>query len=260
MFGSVASTRKALFGMVPRLQGNLVRFMGQKPTPPKPSRAPVPAREPLTYEKAAKEDTATTGWREFKILTKKSRYHQKHGSKRFTLNWSKKANPWLYKYSAYNPREARERSKGWVDKEELTHIRRTQGYKRPPLEEREKDMSNKHLMSTLRKEEIVKIENEWPRHVEPFRSGDKIQITKYLTLDRDNKFEIIKGTCIGRSSKTLESYFRIINYKIDAMYEMNIPLWSPFIQKIEVLEKGKGYRQSKLYYLKDREYKEYIVK
>lgn len=236
-------------GRVRTLGKRMVRWFGEKPIPPKPSHAPKSAREPSSFEKAL-NDPDLGGWKPFKMPVKKTIRHD-HKQKYAPL-----AHPWLYKYSKLKTRPQRDRNPWALSEDELNELR-GKAYVKPPLPERKP--SNKQLMLQLRKEETMKIAKEWPRHIEPFRAGDKLKITKHLTLDRDNKFEVVKGFCIGRSNRNLESYFRIINYKTDVVYEMNIPLWSPFIKSIEVIEKG-NFKRSKLYYMKERPWQEFIVK
>lgn len=175
----------------------------------------------------------------------------------------RKAHPWMYNNpmalqakQEIQARRNKNRNPWNYTKEELHEIRAAP-YVKLPIEERE--YSNKSTMLTLRMEEMKKIRNNWPRNVDRFKAGDRIKITKYITLGRDNKVEVVKGMCIGRTFRNLESYFRIINWKIDVMYEMNIPLWSPFIKSIEVLQAGK-ISKAKCYWMKERPFKEYITK
>lgn len=196
------------------------------------------------------------GWPKFKIPVKKT-----VRSTSFDLKNSKNVHPWLYKSQPELPddmelkRANRVDNKWRPDRDTLRALRAP--YIKPPIEERLP--SNVFLMSCLRKEEKLKIATNWPREVETFKAGDKIKVTKFVTLARDSKLEVIKGMCIGRSNKGIESYFRIINYKIDVMYEMNIPLWSPFIKSIEVLHHG-NFKRRKAYFMKARPWQEYIVR
>lgn len=203
------------------------------------------------------------GWKPFKFKVKKTR-----GKNNFNRNNTKRAHPWLYKSKPLMPEGvvlkpspfARKEAAWRPGREEFRTIRGGKPgdpYVKPPLAERKQ--SPKSQMKILRFEERVKIATEWPREVEKFKSGDRIKVTKYVSLARDSKMEVVKGMVIGRTFRGLESYFRIINWKVNVMYEMNIPLWSPFIKTIEVIKHGTTKRK-KLFYMKERPWKEYITK
>lgn len=111
-------------------------------------------------------------------------------------------------------------------------------------------------MLQLRNEEVEKIKIKFPREIPDFKAGDRIAVTKYLQLNDESKFEVIKGMCLARSHRNLESNFTIINNKHDTTFEMKLPLWSPFIKKIEILQKG-NIKKKKAFYLRDRPVEEF---
>ncbi len=96
--------------------------------------------------------------------------------------------------------------------------------------------------------------------VPTFKAGDKILITKYISLQREKFEEIMvssatpipllsphsrsflliccapQGLVIARHGQTgLNATFTIRNRVMGEGYEMTFPLFSPFIKKIEVL-------------------------
>jgi len=114
------------------------------------------------------------------------------------------------------------------------------------------------LMQELEREYIEKLAHQYPgRQIAKFEAGDRIKITKRLSLEKQ-KFEEITGMCIAKTGGLLSSSFIILNSRMDIDYELQFPLHSPFIQKIEILERTKV-RRAKLFYLRDREPHEYMT-
>lgn len=126
--------------------------------------------------------------------------------------------------------------------------------KKIPIEQRE--LTHKQLMAQLREEEVAKIKKRYPRTVDHFKAGDRVQITKYLDLADLSKTEVIKGMVIARRSNTTESWLAILNNKEDSTWEMKVPLNSPWIKDIMVLQYGNLKRRN-AYYLRDRPVEEF---
>jgi ribosomal protein L19 len=90
-----------------------------------------------------------------------------------------------------------------------------------------------YLIRQLRAEERARMQREHPREIDEFKAGDYIAVTKYLQLGRP-KFEVLEGWCLGRfkGEDNLDATFILRGIKLNVGYEMNIPLWSPFIAKV----------------------------
>jgi len=114
------------------------------------------------------------------------------------------------------------------------------------------------LMEDIEKEYIEKLNKMNPgRAIADFKPGDRIKITKRLSLDKE-KYEEITGMCIAKTGGLIGSMFTILNRKQEVDYELQYPIHSPFIAKIEILERKKV-RRAKLYYLRNASPKEYIT-
>jgi ribosomal protein L19 len=104
----------------------------------------------------------------------------------------------------------------------------------------------------LEQEEIARIHKEHPREVEEFRAGDKIKVTKYLSLQSD-KTEVVRGMVLARNKGTrLNATFTLINRRLGDVFELTLPLHSPFITKIEVMDKRPDdpvFKRNKLYHV-----------
>jgi ribosomal protein L19 len=73
--------------------------------------------------------------------------------------------------------------------------------------------------------------------MDKFRTGDKVAITLLHCLT-DDKTYIIKGTIIAiTGGKNYLGRFTLRNHHSGAFYEVSYPFWSPFIRRLELLEK-----------------------
>lgn len=174
-------------------------------------------------------------------------------------NAKKSSSSWIFKDRFTNTaimREIKNGDKPWrLTEEEYRAIKRAD--LRVPM--RERALSAKQMIHQLRVEELHKSKKDYPRTIPDFKAGDRISITRYVELGKDNKFEILKGMCIARKNNMNESHFSILNNKSDTTYEMKIPLWSPFIKKIDILQKG-TIKTRKAYYLRDRPVEEFLTR
>ena len=95
------------------------------------------------------------------------------------------------------------------------------------------------LIRLLRQEEKQRIINETPSHRDRFVTGDRIAVTRYVSLTDKAKVERVYGRVIERrGDHALTASFVIRNSKAGEAYDMRIPLYSPFIVRIDVLERG----------------------
>lgn len=76
----------------------------------------------------------------------------------------------------------------------------------------------------------------------------------------------IKGVVIGVHNKYSDTSISMINVEFGLPVRRRIPIYSPLIQSIKVLQKAfihngkKRVKRAKLYYLLDRDVEEYTVK
>jgi len=163
--------------------------------------------------------------------------------------------------SATLKRQSRVRPSWSLSKKVLKLLRKSPYPLLAPPTHPSRHLSPGALMRELEREYIEKLSQQYPnRSIEPFQAGDRIKITKRLSLDPSapNKFEEITGMCIARKGRSINKSFIILNRCLDVDYELHFPLYSPFITKIQVMERT-IHRRSKLYFLRDRPPKEYIT-
>eukprot|EP00461_Guttulinopsis_vulgaris_P002017 UN02018 len=76
-----------------------------------------------------------------------------------------------------------------------------------------------------------------PRETVPFKVGDKIAVTTLLSMT-ESKTQVFKGVVISQKRKKgLYGRFTLRNNSDGGFYEISFPYWSPFLRKIEMIEK-----------------------
>ncbi len=108
-------------------------------------------------------------------------------------------------------------------------------------------MSN--LLETFEKKQIEKLTGK--KRIPTFRPGDTIKVTIRITEGDKSRLQAFEGMCIARKNKSVNSNFTVRKLSHGEGVERVFPLFSPIIEKIEVVRKG-DVRRAKLYYLRDR--------
>ena len=106
-----------------------------------------------------------------------------------------------------------------------------------------------NLLQTFEKKQIEKLISK--KRIPAFRSGDTIKVTIKIVEEKRTRFQIFEGVCIARKNNGLNSNFTIRKISHGEGVEKVFPLFSPLIDKIEIVRKG-DVRRSKLYYLRSR--------
>ena len=106
-----------------------------------------------------------------------------------------------------------------------------------------------NLIQTLEREAIEALTAD--RQVPEFRPGDTLRVgVKVIEGDR-TRVQAFEGVCIARSNKGVGSSFTVRKISFGEGVERVFPLYSPIIDKIEVVRRG-DVRRAKLYYLRGR--------
>ena len=106
-----------------------------------------------------------------------------------------------------------------------------------------------NLIETLEREAIEALTAD--RQVPEFRPGDTLRVgVKVIEGDR-TRVQAFEGVCIARSNKGVGSSFTVRKISFGEGVERVFPLYSPIIEKIEVVRRG-AVRRAKLYYLRGR--------
>ena len=108
-------------------------------------------------------------------------------------------------------------------------------------------MSN--LLEAFEKKQIEKLTGK--KRIPTFRPGDTLKVTIRITEGDKSRLQAFEGMCIARKNNSVNSNFTVRKLSHGEGVERVFPLFSPIIEKIEVVRKG-DVRRAKLYYLRDR--------
>ena len=89
------------------------------------------------------------------------------------------------------------------------------------------------------------------RPVPEFGAGDTLRISVRVVEGDRERIQAFEGVCIARKNKGISSSFTVRKISYGEGVERIFPLYSPQVQKIEVLRRGRV-RRAKLYYLRGR--------
>jgi len=84
-----------------------------------------------------------------------------------------------------------------------------------------------------------------------FIAGDTLRVHVTVTEGNRTRIQVFEGLCIARHNKGIGSSFTVRKLSFGEGVERVFPLYSPVIDKIEVVRKG-DVRRAKLYYLRGR--------
>ena len=107
-------------------------------------------------------------------------------------------------------------------------------------------MSN--LLETFEKQQIEKLTSK--KRVPAFRPGDTLKVTVRITEGSKSRLQAFEGICIARKNNSVNSNFTVRKISHGEGVERVFPLFSPLVEKIEVIRKG-DVRRAKLYYLRE---------
>jgi len=106
-----------------------------------------------------------------------------------------------------------------------------------------------NLLEKFEKKQIERLIEK--KRIPTFRSGDTLKVTVRITEGDKSRLQAFEGMCIARKNNSVNSNFTVRKISHGEGVERVFPLFSPIIEKIEVVRKG-DVRRAKLYYLRDR--------
>ena len=107
-------------------------------------------------------------------------------------------------------------------------------------------MSN--LLETFEKQQIERLTSK--KRIPAFRPGDTLKVTVKITEGSKSRLQAFEGVCIARKNNSVNSNFTVRKISHGEGVERVFPLFSPIVEKIDVVRKG-DVRRAKLYYLRD---------
>lgn len=84
-----------------------------------------------------------------------------------------------------------------------------------------------------------------------FQPGDTVRVNVRVTEGNRERVQAFEGVCIARRNRGLNSSFTVRKISYGEGVERIFPLYSPTIDSIDVVRRGKV-RRAKLYYLRGR--------
>ena len=107
-------------------------------------------------------------------------------------------------------------------------------------------------MNTLEKFEKDQLENLKANKTFPrFNPGDTVKVHLKVKEGEKERIQIYEGVCIAKKNAGINSSFTVRKISYGEGIERVLPLYSPQIEKIELVKSG-DVRRSKLYYLRGR--------
>ena len=106
-----------------------------------------------------------------------------------------------------------------------------------------------NLIQQLEKEQFEKLSAS--KDIPDFGPGDTLIVNVKVVEGDRTRVQAYEGVCIGRSGGGLNESFTVRKISYGEGVERVFPLYSPLIDSIKVVRRGKV-RRAKLYYLRDR--------
>src|SRR6266851_5334839 len=105
------------------------------------------------------------------------------------------------------------------------------------------------LIRELEQEQIAKLSAG--KEIPDFGPGDTLLVNVKVVEGDRTRIQAYEGVCIGRSGAGLNESFTVRKISYGEGVERVFPLYSPMIDSLEVVRRGKV-RRAKLYYLRAR--------
>jgi len=97
---------------------------------------------------------------------------------------------------------------------------------------------------------IQKIQREGLKKISEFQPGDTVRVHAKIKEGDKERIQIYEGVVIRRKGHAIESSFTVRKISYGIGVERIFPIYSPMIDKIEIVSRGKV-RRAKLYYLRE---------
>ena len=105
------------------------------------------------------------------------------------------------------------------------------------------------IIAQLEKEQVAVVAAQ--RAVPEFAPGDTVIVNVKVKEGERSRVQAYEGVCIARNGGGLHQAFTVRKISYGEGVERVFPLYSPIIESIKVVRRGKV-RRAKLYYLRDR--------
>jgi len=106
-----------------------------------------------------------------------------------------------------------------------------------------------NIIEQLEADEVTRLTSD--KEIPEFSAGDTLKVNVKVVEGTRERIQAFEGVCIGRKNAGVNSSFTVRKISYGEGVERIFPLYSPRIDGIEVIRKGKV-RRAKLYYLRGR--------
>ena len=106
-----------------------------------------------------------------------------------------------------------------------------------------------NVIEQIEAEQIARLSSERP--IPAFAPGDTVRVHFKVVEGSRERIQVYEGVVIARTSSGVSSAFTVRKISYGEGVERVFPLYSPRIDRIEVVRRGKV-RRAKLYYLRSR--------
>jgi large subunit ribosomal protein L19 len=106
-----------------------------------------------------------------------------------------------------------------------------------------------NIIEQLDREQVTRATKE--RQVPDFRPGDTLRVNVKVIEGNRERVQAFEGVCIARRNRGINSAFTVRKISYGEGVERVFPLYSPRLDSIEVVRRGRV-RRAKLYYLRGR--------
>jgi large subunit ribosomal protein L19 len=106
-----------------------------------------------------------------------------------------------------------------------------------------------NLLQKLEQEQVTKLSAG--KEIPDFAPGDTVLVNVKVVEGERTRIQAYEGVCIGRAGSGLNESFTVRKISYGEGVERVFPLYSPMIDSIKLVRRGKV-RRAKLYYLRGR--------
>lgn len=103
-----------------------------------------------------------------------------------------------------------------------------------------------NIIQTLEKEQVDRLA---AKGIPEFQPGDTVTVNVRVVEGERSRVQAYEGVCIARAGRGLQENFTVRKISYGEGVERVFPLYSPLIDSIKVVRRGKV-RRAKLYYLR----------
>jgi len=106
-----------------------------------------------------------------------------------------------------------------------------------------------NLLKEIENEQVAKLTAG--KAIPDFQPGDTLLVNVKIVEGERSRVQAYEGVCIGRAGSGINENFTVRKISYGEGVERVFPVYSPMIDSVKVLRRGKV-RRAKLYYLRDR--------